>query len=40
MWDTWTDPITGKLVTRFSMLTVNADYHPVMKQFHRSVDEK
>jgi len=24
----------------FSMLTVNADEHPVMRQFHKSGDEK
>ena len=24
----------------FSMLTVNADEHPVMRQFHRAGDEK
>jgi putative SOS response-associated peptidase YedK len=40
LWDTWTDPITGELVTSFSMLTVNADHHPVMKQFHKPGDEK
>lgn len=40
IWDTWTDPTSGELVTSFSMLTVNADEHPVMKQFHRPGDEK
>jgi putative SOS response-associated peptidase YedK len=40
IWDTWTDPTSGELVTSFSMLTVNADEHPVMKQFHRTGDEK
>ena len=40
IWDTWTDPNTGELVTSFSMLTVNADEHPVMKQFHKPGDEK
>ena len=38
--DTWTDPSSGELVTSFTMLTVNADHHPVMKQFHRPGDEK
>ncbi|MFM1765015.1 MAG: hypothetical protein RIU71_778, partial [Pseudomonadota bacterium] len=28
------------LVVSFSMLTVNADEHPVMKQFHKEGDEK
>ena len=40
IWDTWTDPKTGELVTSFSMLTVNADQHPVMNQFHKPGDEK
>lgn len=40
IWDTWTDPTSGELVTSFSMLTVNADQHPVMNQFHREGDEK
>ena len=40
LWDTWTDPASGELVTSFTMLTVNADDHPVMRQFHKSGDEK
>jgi putative SOS response-associated peptidase YedK len=40
LWDRWMDPITGELVVSFSMLTVNADAHPVMKQFHKTGDEK
>jgi putative SOS response-associated peptidase YedK len=40
IWDTWTDPASGELVTSFSMLTVNADAHPVMNQFHKPGDEK
>ena len=40
IWDTWKDTSTGQVVTSFSMLTVNADPHPVMKQFHKSEDEK
>lgn len=40
IWDTWTDPTSGELVTSFSMLTVNADEHTVMNQFHRAGDEK
>jgi hypothetical protein len=40
IWDTWTNPSTGELVTSFSMLTVNADHHPVMNQFHKPGDEK
>jgi putative SOS response-associated peptidase YedK len=40
LWETWTDPKSGELVTSFTMLTVNADKHPVMKQFHKTGDEK
>ena len=40
IWDTWTAPNTGELITSFSMLTVNADEHPVMNQFHKPGDEK
>lgn len=40
LWDRWTDPASGERVVSFSMLTVNADEHPVMKQFHQPGDEK
>ena len=40
LWDRWTDPASGELVVSFSMLTVNADDHPVMRQFHKHGDEK
>jgi putative SOS response-associated peptidase YedK len=40
LWDRWTEPESGQLVVSFSMLTVNADAHPVMNQFHKPGDEK
>lgn len=40
LWDRWTDPATGELIVSFSMLTINADEHPVMCQFHKPGDEK
>lgn len=40
LWDRWTDPASGECVVSFSMLTVNADDHPVMRQFHKPGDEK
>ncbi len=40
LWDRWTDPASGERVVSFSMLTVNADEHPVMRQFHKPADEK
>jgi putative SOS response-associated peptidase YedK len=40
IWDKWTDPASGELVVSFAMLTVNADAHEVMRQFHKTGDEK
>lgn len=40
LWDRWSDPATGESVPSFSMLTVNADAHPVMNRFHKQDDEK
>jgi putative SOS response-associated peptidase YedK len=40
LWDRWVNTDTGEIVTSFSMLTVNADGHPVMGRFHRPGDEK
>jgi len=39
IWAAWRSP-TGEIVRSMSMLTVNADDHPLMKQFHRPEDEK
>ena len=40
LWDHWTDKSTGEIVVSFTMLTVNANDHPVMRQFHKPEDEK
>ena len=40
IWDRWNEPDTGLSVASFSLLTINADHHPVMRQFHREGDEK
>lgn len=40
MWDQWVDKSFGEIVLSFSMLTVNADGHPVMGRFHRPTDER
>ena len=40
LWDRWAHPSRGEWVVSFSMLTVNADAHPVMRQFHKPGDEK
>ena len=38
--DTWVDPLTGEGVQSFSLLTVNADAHGLMRRMHRPQDEK
>ena len=39
LWGTWKGP-DGKLLSSFTMLTINADGHPVMQRFHKPDDEK
>ena len=40
IWERITDIETGEIIFSFSMLTINADGHPIMKHFHKPVDEK
>jgi putative SOS response-associated peptidase YedK len=40
IWDRWVDPQTGEVVHSFSMLTVNADGHPVLGRMFAPEDEK
>jgi putative SOS response-associated peptidase YedK len=40
LWGWWRDPKTGEEVLSFTMLTVNADDHPLMNRFHRPGEEK
>ena len=35
LWATWTDPASGELVESYTMLTINADGHPLMGRMHR-----
>ena len=39
LWAIWHAP-TGEVVSSFTMLTVNADDHPFMRNYHRPNDEK
>ena len=39
IWDAWRSP-EGSLLFSFSMLTINADGHPLMGRFHAPGDEK
>ena len=40
IWERFIDKETGEIIFSFSMLTVNADGHEIMKHFHRPEDEK
>ncbi len=40
IWERFVDKDTGEIVFSFSMLTINAEGHPVMKHFHKPQDEK
>jgi putative SOS response-associated peptidase YedK len=40
IWESFIDKETGEIITSFSMLTINADGHEVMKHFHKPNDEK
>ena len=35
LWNTWADPATGELIESYTMLTINADGHPLMGRMHR-----
>ena len=39
LWATWKSP-TGELTHSYTMLTINADDHPLMKLYHKPEDEK
>jgi putative SOS response-associated peptidase YedK len=40
IWERYIDRATGEIHFSFSMLTVNATNHPVMRRFHAPEDEK
>src|SRR5690554_277102 len=35
LWNTWLDRSTGEIVESYTMLTVNADHHPLMRRMHK-----
>jgi len=39
LWSVWKAP-TGDVTHSFTMLTINADDHPFMRQYHKPEDEK
>jgi len=40
LWSGWKNPANGEILRSFTMLTVNADNHAFMKNFHKPDDEK
>ena len=40
LWDSWRDRETGQTLHSFTMLTINADDHPFMRNYHKPDDEK
>ena len=40
LWERWDDKTRDEVVESFTLLTINADQHPVMGRFHRPGDEK
>jgi len=39
LWESWTAPDGSKILS-ITLLTINADDHPLMKNFHKPTDEK
>ncbi len=35
LWNTWVDPASGEVVESYTMLTINADAHPLMRRMHK-----
>jgi putative SOS response-associated peptidase YedK len=35
LWNTWTDKATGEVVESYTMITLNADAHPLMSRMHK-----
>jgi putative SOS response-associated peptidase YedK len=35
LWNTWTDKATGEILESYTMLTINADQHPLMSRMHK-----
>lgn len=35
LWNTWTDKTTGEVHESYTMLTINADAHPLMSRMHK-----
>ncbi|MDF3822237.1 SOS response-associated peptidase family protein [Leptospira sp. 96542] len=40
LWNVWKDPVTGQEVESYTMLTINADGHPIMGRVHKNEVDK
>lgn len=40
LWERWQDPSSGEVLHSYTMLTLNADDHEFMRNYHRPGDEK
>lgn len=40
LWEKWRDPGTGEVLHSYTMLTINADDHAFMRNYHKPQDEK
>ncbi|MCD8504460.1 MAG: SOS response-associated peptidase [Burkholderiaceae bacterium] len=40
LWQRWHDRATNQILASFTMLTVNADGHPILSRMHKPEDEK
>jgi putative SOS response-associated peptidase YedK len=40
LWNTWTDQATGEVHETYTMLTINADAHPLMSRMHKPAIDK
>lgn len=35
LWNAWTDPASGEIIQSYTMLTINADGHPLLSRMHK-----
>jgi putative SOS response-associated peptidase YedK len=40
LWERWQNPQTGQVEASFTMITINAQNHPLMSRMHKPDDEK
>lgn len=40
LWSGWKNPENGEIVRSYTMLTINADDHELMRNYHKPTDEK